>query len=209
MRADGWLRVRERPRRAIVEDCLSLNIAVLKKLDLFQPGYLVRRPVEWNRDGSVVAMGMVAVVLYKNKHGPHVILDVLGLQPQIVFLTYTRPRCGGRRWWFICPSGQRCATLHLTYRGKYFLCRQAAELRYYTQRLGKSDRVIEAARRMRRNLEARGWSELSGARPKGMWRRTYEANMKQFDERRQRARGEFMQYASRVVGGKGRHAPRC
>ena len=52
-----------------------------------------------------------------------------------VRLTTTRPRYGGERWWFVCPSsGRRAFKLYLPNGGRYFLSRAAYRLAYQVTR---------------------------------------------------------------------------
>jgi hypothetical protein len=55
----------------------------------------------------------------------------------LVFLTTTRPRFGGLRWWFLCPltvNGRPCnrrvGKLYLPPSGRYFGCRHCYDLTY-------------------------------------------------------------------------------
>ena len=97
-----------------------------------------------------------------------------------VYLDTTRPRFGGRRYWFICPSsGRRVAKLYLPYGGSRFLSRRAYRLGYACQREDRQSRLMRKARKLRRAIggdgEALGQGEPE--KPKGMHWRTYERRL--------------------------------
>ena len=93
-----------------------------------------------------------------------------------VRLATTRPRYGGERWWFVCPSsGRRAFKLLLPNGGRYFLCRAAYRLAYEVAREDALSRHLRRAERVLAKLgrpEAEWWG--SAPRPKWMRRRTYE-----------------------------------
>jgi hypothetical protein len=80
-----------------------------------------------------------------------------------VYLTTTRPRFGGFRWWFICPlttnnlpCNRRVGVLYLPPSGRYFGCRHCYDLTYTScQESHKFDRLHETlAERMGKELAA-------------------------------------------------------
>ncbi len=84
-------------------------------------------------------------------------------------LDYTQPHFGGYRFWFICPIKQiRAGVLYHPYGGKYFVSRQASNLKYASQSEGYADRAIN------RMWKAKNKLEYEYCRPKGMHRKTYE-----------------------------------
>src|SRR3982751_1262052 len=93
-----------------------------------------------------------------------------------VRLATTRPRYGGERWWFVCPSsGRRVFKLHLPNGGRYFLSRAAYGLGYQVTREDALSRHLRRAGRILTRLgrpEAEWWGWAP--RPKWMRHRTYE-----------------------------------
>ena len=93
-----------------------------------------------------------------------------------VELTTTRPRYGGERWWFVCPSsGRRAFKLYLPNGGRYFLSRAAYRLAYQVTREDTLSRHLRRAERVLAKLgrpEAEWWGWAP--KPKWMRHRTYE-----------------------------------
>ena len=93
-----------------------------------------------------------------------------------VRLTATRPRYGGERWWFVCPSsGRRAFKVLLPNGGRYFLSRAAYGLAYQVTREDALSRHLRRAQRIlvrlgRPEAEWWGWAP----KPKWMRHRTYE-----------------------------------
>lgn len=111
---------------------------------------------------------------------------------QTVYLCYTVPQYGGKRWWMLCPfSHIRVAKLYYPPGGDRFASRHAWRLGYYIQRVAKNERACERLFALQKKL---GCDQGLGAfprRPKGMWRRTYERHMNQFWELEEAAEAEF------------------
>jgi hypothetical protein len=82
------------------------------------------------------------------------------------------------RWWFQCPrTGRRVAKLCLPLGGWQFWSRRAYDLAYQSQREQRHDRALRALQSIRASLGGPEYTNLLlpfPARPKGMWRRTYE-----------------------------------
>lgn len=93
---------------------------------------------------------------------------------QHIWLTYTRPNYGGRRWWMICPyGGGRVGKLYLPPNGDRFASRKAWRVGYLSQRNTEHDRPFEALAKLQKRLGCEeGW-EKPIRRPKGMWKKTY------------------------------------
>jgi hypothetical protein len=92
-------------------------------------------------------------------------------------------RFGGARSLFVCP---RCAAaaLALFLRGARFMCRHCARLSYCSRREGARDRHLRAADKLRRRLGGpRGALNGTPARPRGMWRRTYQRIIGELERR--------------------------
>ena len=108
--------------RPTVEDCLTLDINKLLRDRCLVPGRWMGGVLRW----TVVGTGReLASVGYSAD-----LADPAAARMRLYFgrgegearrehvctvrLTTTRPRYGGRRWWFACPvSGRRCGKLHI------------------------------------------------------------------------------------------------
>ena len=101
---------------------------------------------------------------------------------QSVYLSYTTPNFGGRRWWMICPyRGTRVGKLYLPPGGDRFASRQAWNLGYQSQRIAKRDRPFDALFRLQRKLGCdQGWGNWI-SRPKGMHHRTFNRYLSDFE----------------------------
>lgn len=102
---------------------------------------------------------------------------------QTVRLCFTRPHYGGRRWWMICPyRGIRVGKLYLPPGGDRFASRQAWRLGYRSQRMSKRDAATERLFRLQRKLGCKMGVDNWPSRPKGMWQRTFDLHMAQYEE---------------------------
>lgn len=101
---------------------------------------------------------------------------------QSVYLTFTRPKFGGKRWWLICPyNGARVGKLYLPPGGDRFASRKAWRLGYQSQRIAPRDRPFEALFRLQKKLGCeQGWGNWI-TRPKGMHHRTFKRIEDEFD----------------------------
>jgi len=105
---------------------------------------------------------------------PHAVIKMDWLAAQTIELTSTRPKLGGERWWFVCPTtGRRCRVLYLTRDGDRFVSRQAAKLAYRSTALGFADRIRWRAEQLRDLLPGARYQRYP-PRPKGMHRKTYD-----------------------------------
>jgi hypothetical protein len=107
-----------------------------------------------------------------------------------IYLNWTRPHYGGRRYWFCCPrTGRLAAKLFLPLGGHRFLSRGAYRLGYACQRETRSDRLMRKSRKLHRALGGHG-EALDGdipEKPKGMHWRTYERKVAEWMAAEQRA----------------------
>jgi hypothetical protein len=104
-----------------------------------------------------------------------------------IWLNWSRPRYGGRRYWFCCPgSGERALKLFLPLGGHRFLSREGYRLGYACQREARSDRLMRKARKLHRALGGDGAAlgQDPPGKPKGMHWRTYERKLEAMDDRR-------------------------
>lgn len=95
---------------------------------------------------------------------------------EILDITYTACRQGGRRAWFLCTRvgcGKRVAILYGTLKG--FRCRHCCDLDYRSHRERSWDRMLRRSRRIRAKVS--GGANLVEAfppKPKGMHWATYD-----------------------------------
>lgn len=167
----------------VTEDCLRLDISTLNRLDCFEQGCLHRRQIKWDINGHRVASAEIDVILFP-REPPRAVIKMRGLPPQTIRLTYTRPNYGGRRWWFVCPSGRRCRTLYLPYGGTSFVSIKAGKLSYHSSSLAPGDRVRWQAKKARGQLPG-AYHDHYPPRPKGMHVTTYNrivAELREYDE---------------------------
>ncbi len=105
-------------RRGCVEECLTLNAVSLFEGILLRLGERTSGVLQWI-DGAGATVGAVRyeAQLTPGAERGWIELDYC-VGPQRfacrVNLITTRPRLGGRRWWFECPAeGRRVGRLHL------------------------------------------------------------------------------------------------
>jgi hypothetical protein len=94
-----------------------------------------------------------------------------------VWLRRTPCRCGGFRWWWICPStGHAAAKLYLPPGATTFASRRAYCIGYRSWGGGPMDRSHDRQRRIYSKLgeEYRYYEQGPPKRPKGMHQRTYD-----------------------------------
>jgi hypothetical protein len=117
----------------IVEDCLVLSIAELRRQNVLVPGSLQRSNWSWSSEPGQPATIQIEADLRDEVHAT-VRLRYVGAGEPIdtwIFLTVTKPRFGGRRWWFKCPvTGQRVGKLYLAPGERQFASREARGLSY-------------------------------------------------------------------------------
>ena len=120
---------------------------------------------------------------------------------QHVWLTFTEPHYGGRRWWMRCPFKMtRCGKLYMPNGGDRFASREAWRLGYNSQRVAHRDRPFEKLFRLQKKLSSdQGW-EQPLYRPKGMWQRTYERHLKRYWELNHECDVEMAYMMSRLTG---------
>jgi hypothetical protein len=101
---------------------------------------------------------------------------------QHVHLSFTEPNYGGRRWWMHCPiTGRRVRKLYKPLGGDRFACRQAWRLVYQSQHDAHRDRAFEKLFRLQRKLGSERGFDAGLQRRKGMWNRTYERHLDEYE----------------------------
>tara|TARA_R110002033_G_scaffold110696_2_gene156426 strand:+ start:684 stop:1145 length:462 start_codon:yes stop_codon:yes gene_type:complete len=102
---------------------------------------------------------------------------------QCIWLSYTRPNFGGKRWWISGPyKGSRVGKLYLPNGSDRFASRQAWRLGYHSQRAARRDRPFEKLFRLQKKLGSPTGFESPLFRPKGMWQRTYQKHLERYWE---------------------------
>lgn len=171
----------------LVEDCLTLDLAALMRLAPRLDGQVGHGSLSWRVDDEVVGSAWVRIDLRSAETAQLVIAFACGgedggkrrVVAQRVRLAFTVPQFGGRRWWMICPvTGDRVRCLHLPPAGDRFACRKAWNLSYRMERLGRLERSFEQLARHQRRLCGVATEGAVPVRPKGMWQRTYDRNLR-------------------------------
>ena len=152
---------RRRASRAgqLVEQALTLNIDQLIRAGGLKRGWRTSGQLSWT-SGQASSVNFEA---YLANWAGHLQLDFVvredttgssrHVRQTIAFAT-TKPRFGGTRWWFVCPStGERVGRLHLPPGATEFLSRRAHGLTYACQ---TEDFYARAARRSRKLMARLG-----------------------------------------------------
>lgn len=170
----GW----RRPRRATVEESLTLELAWLRERGLFVPGEYRSGLVSWSAGGQErnaihccadLRPGVRPVLVLRYRAGIEAAADIEYGVP----LETTPQAWGGVRWWLCCPlgvdgqvCGRRVTALHSPPGQHYFGCRHCFGLTYEScreshkwdslyKRLGV-DTGLDAAM-IRKGMKRRGW----------------------------------------------------
>ena len=134
----GW----RRARTHVVDDCLVLSIADLVREKIIVPGAVVRGELAWSRAGQQPdAQANYEADLLTDKHAGIQLRYRIDDRSEStrVWLRYTEPQYGGRRWWFVCPlTGDRVAKLYLPPGQNRFASRRAYGLSYSSSRKSRS-----------------------------------------------------------------------
>lgn len=182
--------------RTVDEAFLAIPIRELTRQGMFGPWMslwgtlkwpLVPAEVEWtlewtgDREPAVLILGgrlRTAGVAYV--HPKHRISLGLSCLPS-----------GGKRRWFLCAKClRRTGAIYLPHLTSWWGCRSCHGLRYWSQRLGRLDRLTRKADKAWRRLGGSPepvfpFDERPPAKPKGMHWRTYERLCHQYKARRQ------------------------
>ena len=141
-----------------VEDMLSLDIRVLRRLDVIRPGECVCDTVRWSNNAQIASSARLRTDLCEIERGG--VMTVVGDMPdgaikQDVAIELLPSRFGGYRCFFVCPiTALRCEILY--YAGGRFASRTAQRLSYTVQGM------CELSRARRKSAKLR--SRLSGSR---------------------------------------------
>ena len=166
--------------RIKAETCRSIDVNMLHRRGYLRPGWSGQ--LRWTSHGERVASISLRSeqaqlhLSYRVQVGGGDWEDVT----ETVRIVRTPCHKGGTRPFFRCPGlvngtacGRRVAKLYGP--GRYFLCRHCYRLVNASQSENASDRSQRRANRIRQRLGGEpGLAAAFPARPKGMWRRTYE-----------------------------------
>jgi len=126
------------PRKRTVEECRSLDVKDLRRLGFLTPNAWRAGTLTWtNACGEQIGSLGCEVRLQDGEQWVrlHYTLNQTTAMDYRVRLDATRPRFGGTRWWFLCPScGRRFRRLHLAPGYESFACRVCLNLTYESVR---------------------------------------------------------------------------
>jgi hypothetical protein len=192
--------------RTTVEATARLAIAALQKRGGLRPGaYLIWR---WSRGDETFA----SIGVHGERGGVrltyHVGADGGSARrvDEHVALKHHPCRFGGERAFFCCP---RCArdVLNLHLAGGRFMCRECGRLTYSSRRERGRDRNLRAANKLRQRLGGEiGALNSVAARPKGMWRRTYDRLIADIERREGQAFEELAGWMLKLDGARKQRA---
>jgi hypothetical protein len=133
-----FVKCRGRPAgwgRSLVEDALTLPIALLRREGALTPGYT--GTLRWTGAGSATVSVSPTCLM--------VTPDIQSASTYYIQLARRPCKLGGFEQLMECPRCRRsCRTLYRDPRG--FVCRICADLRYESQRLGREYRLYRRAR---------------------------------------------------------------
>jgi hypothetical protein len=141
-------------KKSVVEDCLSLDTADLKRWEMLTPNTANRTgSLQWTRGGNFKSSMGYALTTGETGGTLRLQYELSNTKEPLdypVRLVTTGCHLGGVRWWFICPlvtnnvrCGRRVRKLYL--QGKYFGCRHCHGLTYTSSQ--ESDSRVYAALR--------------------------------------------------------------
>jgi hypothetical protein len=166
--------------RGLAEACLSIDAGALQRAGCLESGWTGLWL--WMKDGEQA--GLISLrtghdllhFTYRVRFGGSEWEDVA----ETVSIVEVPCRYGGKRPYFRCPgvvSGVVCArrVAKLYCAGRFFLCRHCYRLAYASQSERALDRMLRRANTIRKRVGGEvGMASPFPARPRGMWRRTYE-----------------------------------
>ena len=163
---------RQRYQRRTTEGYLALDIAVLRRRGLLQPGH--SNLISWSRGGE--RMGSMSLFAESGSlrlsyqtttsEGSAQTVD------ERVEIWSTQTSLGGQRQWFRCPGCHR--QCRILYGGPRFRCRLCHGLSYECQFESRAQRANRRARKIRRRLGGSDClMEEFPPRPRGMHHATY------------------------------------
>lgn len=161
-----------------VESCRRLSLKRLCEAKAIKPHAHTAGNWQWTRDGEIVSW-----ISYKSDtlisgqehfNLTYTITNTGEKHDYKVWLKTTQPHYGGIRYWFACPCCQKRTTM-LYMKTNLFVCRKCANLTYQSQQENKSDRLLEQARKIHKQLGGDGavGDIPEPSKPKWMHWKTY------------------------------------
>ena len=163
---------RQRYQRRTTEGYLALDIAVLRRRDLLQPG--CSDTIAWSRGGERIGSASLFAesgslrLSYQTttSEGSAERID------ERIEIWSAQTSLGGQRQWFRCPGCHR--QCRILYGGPRFRCRLCHGLQYESQFESRAQRANRRARKIRQRLGGSdGLMEEFPPRPRGMHWATY------------------------------------
>lgn len=137
-----------------VEDMLTLDIRLLRRLGVVTPGECIIDTMQWSIGGLIASSVRLRVDLSDIERGG--VMAIIGDLPdgainQRVAIEMVPSPFGGHRCYFICPmSGHRCEVVY--YAGGRFGSREAQRLSYAVQGMDEVSRARRKAAKLRSRL---------------------------------------------------------
>jgi hypothetical protein len=126
-----------------------------------------------------------------------------------IYLTASRPRFGGQRWWFICPNeNRRVRKLYLPLGARRFRSRHAYRLAYASQRETVHDRAMRRADKLRRRLGGDPLDDGYPEKPPRMRGATYDRLLDRLIAANRVADERMLLLASKLGAGRRAHISR-
>lgn len=137
-----------------VENALTLDIRMLRRLDVVRAGECVCDTVHWSFDGVSAPSAHLRIDLSDIERGGTMTINGNmpgGTMRQQIAIDATLSAFGGWRCYFICPvTARRCEILY--YAGGRFASREAQRLSYAVQNMGDLSRARRKAVKLHRRL---------------------------------------------------------
>lgn len=174
--------------RPIAELCFRIDLRRLFKSGKIVPAKDIVSIESWVFDGRVVGRMRLEALMSELGDERLILRFWRGdgwsqtAPLQVIKLVATEAGFGGKRWWMLCPAtGRRCLKLFRPNHGQSFASGKAWRVSYTSQRLLPHDRPFEQLFRLQRKLSSSEGYEQPLARPKGMWRRTFERHRARYE----------------------------
>lgn len=190
-------RIRIKPRKLTVEECVQLDSAWMTRERCFDPDGCPEGTITW-RDGwskRVLTSVSYSVCLeQKLIYLTHTVRSSQDPRQYPVRLTTTELPWPGKRWWFRCPveragvlCGRRVAKLYLPPGAESYGCRNCHDLAYRsTQDSHKYDRMFEQSS----ELLGSEFSEMEEVADEVEWMRCLEQKKQRNEQRRERRKAK-------------------
>lgn len=173
--------------RPIAEECLFVELSWMLRTGRAREGANISGILSWASRGQTTGSISYRAEM-EDSDNARLVLNytrtVRGEREdveQVIYLTYSTPNYGGKRWYMICPySAVKCDKLYKPYSGDRFASRKAWRLGYRSQRETARQMPFERLFKLQRKMGCEaGWGGFI-CRPKGMWHRTYEKHLQRF-----------------------------